>query len=66
MRMVTLGMILGLAIPAWAGDKRPPKQVCGDRCSSTYEFCQARASTKDARKSCKINRKNCQKQCSVK
>jgi hypothetical protein len=64
MRIAAVGLILGLALPAWAADKTPPKEQCTDRCATNYEFCQNRATTKDARKACKVNKKACKKQCS--
>jgi hypothetical protein len=66
MRIATLGLILSLclALPAGAADKKPPKQQCTDRTDSTYQFCQSRATTKGARKACKVNKKVAKKQCS--
>jgi hypothetical protein len=66
MRLLSLGIMLCLALPAWGGTQKPRKQVCGEKCDSDYGFCQTRATTKDARKACKTNRKNCKKQCTVK
>jgi hypothetical protein len=66
MRFAVVVLILGVALPAWAVDKKSPKGQCSDRCQSTYQFCLNRATTKDARKACKVNKKPCKKQCSPK
>ena len=66
MRLATIGLILCLALPAWATGKKPPRQQCTDRSETDYQFCQTRAATKDARKACKVNKKNAKRQCSVK
>ena len=64
MRLATLAWILSLALPAWAG-KVPPKQQCLDRSERDYQMCQNRATTKGARKACKVNKKSVKKQCNA-
>ncbi len=40
-----------------------PKRNCGDRCSTDYSACMARAKNSAARKSCKVTHKNCKHTC---
>jgi hypothetical protein len=60
MRFVIATMILALATPAWAGKGGG---ACKDRCDSNYQFCMSRAITKNAKKSCKADRKTCKSAC---
>jgi len=61
MRLTIAALILTVAIPEAqaAGDKGQ----CKSRCDSSYQFCLNRATTKNAKKSCKVDRKNCKKTC---
>jgi hypothetical protein len=54
-------LILGVGLPAAeaAGDKG----ACKSRCDTNYQFCVNRATTKQARKSCKVDRKTCKATC---
>lgn len=57
----TLGAVLALPMPVAAGGKNPG--ACKNRCDSNYQFCMSRAITKNAKKSCKADRKTCKSQC---
>jgi len=60
MRFILAGLVLMLAIPeVEAGSKA----VCQNRCESNYGTCTNRAMTKNARKSCKADRKLCKSTC---
>jgi hypothetical protein len=60
MRFTIAALILAVSMPAFAADK---KGQCKNRCDSSYQFCVNRATTKQAKKSCKVDRKNCKGQC---
>jgi len=62
MRFVITGLILLMGLPA-AEAASSPKAQCKDRCSSSYQFCMNRSRTKQARKSCKADRKSCKHTC---
>jgi hypothetical protein len=61
MRLTLAAILLSLAIPA--ADAASPKAVCKNRCDSNYEMCQGRSRTKNAKKSCKVDRKLCKSTC---
>jgi hypothetical protein len=61
MRLMIATLILSVAAPAFAGGKNPGG--CKSRCDSNYQFCVSRAVTKNAKKSCKADRKTCKSQC---
>jgi hypothetical protein len=58
--LVNLSLLGALGTPAFAG-KNPG--ACKSRCDSNYQFCVSRAVTKNAKKSCKADRKSCKSQC---
>ena len=61
MRLTLAALILSIALPeVFAGS---PKGVCKNRCDSNYQLCSGRAGTKNARKSCKVDRKLCKSTC---
>jgi hypothetical protein len=60
MRFAIAVLILAVSMPAFAASK---KAQCKNRCDSSYQFCVNRATTKQAKKSCKVDRKNCKGQC---
>ena len=60
MRLVIAGLALLLAAPAFA---KSPKSQCKDRCKTEYKFCLNRSTTKNAKKSCKKDRKLCKGNC---
>jgi|GraSoiStandDraft_41_1057321.scaffolds.fasta_scaffold03615_4 hypothetical protein len=62
MRFVIAGLILSVALPAAEAGSRNAGQ-CKARCDSNYQFCQNRSTTKQARKSCRADRKICKKTC---
>ena len=61
MRLLIAALIVFVALPEAnaAGDKGQ----CKNRCDSNYQFCQNRATTKAARKSCAADRKLCKSTC---
>jgi hypothetical protein len=60
MRFIVAALILTVAIPeAFASGKGQ----CKTRCDSSYQFCVNRSTTKQARKSCKVDRKLCKRTC---
>jgi len=60
MRFAIAAIIFAVSMPAFAADK---KAQCKNRCESSYQYCVNRATTKQAKKSCKVDRKNCKGQC---
>ncbi len=61
MRLAIALLILALAAPsAHAASK---KAQCKKRCDSNYDFCMNRATTKQAKKSCKADHKSCRGTC---
>jgi hypothetical protein len=60
MRLIVATLILAVAAPAGS---HKDSGACKDRCGSTYQFCMSRAITKNAKKSCKADRKTCRSQC---
>jgi len=60
MRFSIAALILAVSMPAFAASR---KAQCKNRCDSSYQFCVNRATTKQAKKSCKVDRKNCKGQC---
>ena len=58
---VTLSLLGALGTPAFAGAR--DTGACKSRCDSNYQFCSSRAVTKNAKKSCKADRKACKSQC---
>ncbi len=61
MRFLVASLILSIGTPAFAGTKNI--DACKSRCDSNYQFCSSRAVTKNAKKSCKADRKVCRSQC---
>jgi len=61
MRLFIATLILAVAGPAAQATSH--KGQCKNRCDSNYQFCMNRATTKQARKSCKVDRKNCKGSC---
>jgi len=61
MRLTIAALILALAAPAV--DAASSKAQCKNRCDSNYQFCMNRATTKNAKKSCKQDRKTCKGSC---
>ncbi len=61
MRFMIAGLILALTLPA--AEATSPRAQCQDRCGGQYRFCLNRSHTKQARKSCKVDRKGCKSQC---
>ena len=61
MRLVIAILILAVAGPA--AQAKSNKRQCKNRCDSNYQFCINRATTKQARKSCKADRKTCKSSC---
>lgn len=61
MRLFLAALVLCIAIPE--ADAGGPKAQCKNRCDSSYQFCAARAGTKQARKACKVDRKLCKSGC---
>jgi hypothetical protein len=61
MRFLIASLILSIGTPAFAGGKN--SGGCKNRCDSNYQFCVSRAITKNAKKSCKADRKTCKSQC---
>jgi hypothetical protein len=59
--LITAGLFLSTGTPALAGGKNP--DACKSRCDTNYQFCVSRAVTKNAKKSCKADRKSCKSQC---
>jgi hypothetical protein len=59
MRLTIAALIL-LASLAEAGSV---KAECKNRCDSNYQMCVGRANTKQAKKSCKVDRKLCKSHC---
>lgn len=64
MRFAIAGLILALTLPVAQAKGRVDKGQCKDRCGSNYQFCLSRARTKQARASCKADRKTCKSSCS--
>jgi hypothetical protein len=62
MRFLIAGLILAVTLPA-AEAATDRKGQCKDRCDSQYQFCLNRTRTKQARKSCKADRKVCKRYC---
>lgn len=60
MRFLIASLILAVGTPAFAGKN---VGACKSRCDSNYQFCVSRAVTKNAKKSCKVDRKACKSQC---
>ena len=61
MRLILSALILCLAVPA--AEAAGNKGECKSRCDTNYQFCLNRSTTKQARKSCKVDRKTCKKSC---
>jgi hypothetical protein len=59
--LVTISLLGPLDTSAFAGGKN--SGACKSRCDSNYQFCESRAITKSAKKSCKADRKTCKSQC---
>jgi len=60
MRFLIASLILAVAAPAaHARDKGQ----CKNRCDSNYQWCANRATTKQAKKACKADRKTCKSSC---
>ena len=59
-RLLTAAILLGGALPL---AEAATKHNCGDRCSTDYDACMARAKNGAARKSCKVTHKNCKRTC---
>ena len=60
MRFSIAALILAVSMPAFAANK---KGQCKNRCDTNYQFCLNRSTTKQAKKSCKTDRKNCKGTC---
>jgi len=60
MRLVIAALTLTLAVPLADAGSKPG---CSNHCDSTYASCLNHAKTKQARKACKTNHKNCQVVC---
>ncbi len=61
MRFIVATLILSLGMPI--ADAAGSKGACRNRCASMYQFCLNRSTTKAARKSCRVDFKNCKGQC---
>jgi hypothetical protein len=61
MRYLIAALVLAVAAPA--AHASSPKSVCKTRCDSMGRFCSGRSTSKQSRKACKTDRKNCKKQC---
>lgn len=61
MRIGIAALILAIALPPAQGASK--KAQCKNRCDSNYQFCMNRSVTKQAKKSCKSDRKNCKGTC---
>jgi hypothetical protein len=61
MRFFVASLILSIGTPAFAGSKNI--DACKSRCDTNYQFCTSRAVTKNAKKSCKADRKTCKSAC---
>ena len=61
MRFILAALILTIAIPE--AEAAGTKAVCKNHCDSNYGMCVNRATTKNARKSCKTDRKLCKSGC---
>jgi hypothetical protein len=61
MRFLVASLILSIGTPAFAGRKNT--DACRSRCDTNYQFCMSRAVTKNAKKTCKVDRKACKSQC---
>lgn len=61
MRLTIATLILTIAIPE--AQAKGDKGQCKSRCDSSYQFCLNRTTTKQAKKSCKLDRKLCKKTC---
>lgn len=57
---LTLAVLILMVSPLSFGRD---KGVCKDRCGSNYQFCMNRATTKQAKKSCKADLKTCRHSC---
>ena len=60
MRLIFAVLIVCLGAPEI---EAKDKAQCSNRCDSTYQFCVSRATTKQAKKSCKADRKLCKSYC---
>ncbi|HLH39949.1 MAG TPA: hypothetical protein VKX39_12435 [Bryobacteraceae bacterium] len=60
MRLFAAVVVLSLASPVFAASR---KAQCKNRCDANYQFCMNRATTKQAKKSCKADRKSCKSGC---
>ena len=61
MRLIIAAVMLSVSVPG--AEAAPKKGDCKDRCDSIYQFCVNRATTKQAKKSCKVDRKSCKHVC---
>ncbi len=61
MRLILAVLILAVAMPE--AEASGNKAQCKNRCDSSYQFCLARAGTKQARKACRVDRKLCKSGC---
>jgi hypothetical protein len=61
MRFLIAALILAVAAPGLHATSS--KSQCKTRCDSNYQFCMNRATTKQAKKSCKADRKTCKGNC---
>lgn len=61
MRLILAALIVCVAVPQAEAAK--DKGQCKNRCDSNYQFCVSRSTTKNARKSCKVDRKLCKSTC---
>jgi len=63
MRLILAALIVAFVIPEAEAEAGGGKAECKNRCDSTYQYCLARAGTKQARKACKVDRKLCKSGC---
>jgi hypothetical protein len=61
MRLFIAAVAVWIAIPA--AEAKTARSECRNRCDSTYQFCLNRATTKQAKKSCKSDRGRCKNVC---
>lgn len=57
---LTIAVLIFCVAPSFAASR---KAQCKNRCDSSYQFCMNRARTKQAKKSCKADRKSCKSGC---
>jgi hypothetical protein len=61
MRFLIAGLLLASYLPLAGAPTQ--KAQCKTRCSTEYDFCVKRSTTKQARKACSVYRKNCKNGC---